>query len=145
MFTALRYPKGSMTFIDRSIINPEVKRDLADAISNDMAGNLKQSFNDNNSMSADFQRFTNRSDEDIVKLIKDKDSEATKKNTKQALDLSKEFCLAKRSWKCWRNLFWKSEREKLNSVLKSFYANVRKKDGSLYSKNSLTSLRYDLR
>ena len=51
-----------------------------------MAGNLKQGFNDS-SMSA----FTNRSDEDIVKIIKDKDSKATKKNTKQAFDLLKEF------------------------------------------------------
>ena len=46
-------------------------------------------------MKRDFQRFTNHSDEDMVKLIKDKDSEATKKNTKQALDLLKEFGLAK--------------------------------------------------
>ena len=79
-----------MTFIDRPIINPEVKRHFLDVISNDMAGNVKQSFNDKNNI-ADFQRFTNRSDEGI----KDKDSEATKKNTKQALDLLKEFCLAK--------------------------------------------------
>ena len=92
-------------------------------------------------MSADFQHFTNRSDEDIVTLIKDKDSEATKKNTKQALDLLKEFCLAKELENVEEIC---SEREKLNSVLKSFYANVRKKDGSLYSKNSLTSLRYGL-
>ena len=56
-----------------------------------MAGNLKQGFNNDSSMSAGFQRFTNRSDEDIVKIIKDKDSEATKKNTKQAFDLLKEF------------------------------------------------------
>ena len=66
-----------------------------------MAGNLKHSFNDNNNMSADFQPFANRSDEDIVKLIKDKDSEATKKNTKQALDLLKEFCSAK-NLKMWK-------------------------------------------
>ena len=58
-------------------------------------------------------RFTNRSDEDIVKLIKDKDSEATKKNTKQALDLLKEFCLAK-GHKNVKEIC--SESEKLNFV-----------------------------
>ena len=42
MFTALRDPEGNMTFIDRPIINPEVKRDFDDVISNDMAGNLKE-------------------------------------------------------------------------------------------------------
>ena len=36
------------------------------------------------------------------------------------------------------------EKSKLDGLLKSFYANVRKKDGSFHSENSLTSLRYSL-
>ena len=36
------------------------------------------------------------------------------------------------------------EKSKLDDLLKSFYANVRKKDGSFYSNNSLISLRYGL-
>ena len=51
MFNALRDLEGNMTFIDRSIVNPRVKRNLVDVISNDMAGNLKQSFNDNSNIS----------------------------------------------------------------------------------------------
>ena len=51
MLTALRDPEGNMTFIDRSIINPRVKRNFVDVISNDMVRNLKQSFNDNNNIS----------------------------------------------------------------------------------------------
>jgi hypothetical protein len=35
-----------------------------------------------------------------------------------------------------------SDKFKLNNPLKSFNANVRKNDGSLYSKNSLTSFRF---
>lgn len=34
--------------------------------------------------------------------------------------------------------------EKLNSVLRKFYAELRKKNGELYSKSSLMSIRYGL-
>ena len=84
-------------------------------------------------------RFTSRSEQDIAQLLEDKDSKS-KTSTKLAIDLLKQFCVTK-------GLAFEEqclEKSKLDGLLKSFYANVRKKDGSFYSKNSLTSLRYGL-
>ena len=81
------------------------------------------------------ERFASRSDEDIGQLLEEKDSQSTKTNTKLAINLLKQFCSTKRlgfEEQCF-------EKSKLDGLLKSFYANVRKKDGSFYSKNSLNS------
>lgn len=60
---------------------------------------------------------------------------------KQALHLLKEFYAAKGLKNVQEHCY---DKDKLNSTLKLFYENVRKKDGSLHSKNSLTSLPYGL-
>ena len=75
-------------------------------------------------------RFASHSDEDIAQLLQEKDNKSTKTNTKLAIDLLKAKGLGFEE-QCF-------EMSKLDGLLKSFYANVREKDGSFYSKNYIT-------
>ena len=65
----------------------------------------------------DASRFTSLSEENITQLLNDKDSENTKELTKH---------------------------HRLAAVLRKFYAEARKKDGQMWSKNSLCSIRFAL-
>ena len=76
------------------------------------------------------ERFASRSDEDIAQLLEKKDSKSTKTNTKLAIDLLKQLCSAKGlgfEEQCF-------EKSKLDDLLNSFHANVRKKDGLFTAK-----------
>ena len=87
-----------------------------------------------------FSRFSCRSDVDIDKLIEEKDSKSTKSSTKNAVKILREFCVEKGLQTEFENL----SKTELNDLLKSFYANARKKDGIFYSKNSINSIRYGI-
>ena len=65
----------------------------------------------------DASTFTSLSEENITQLLNDKDSENTKELTKH---------------------------HRLAAVLRKFYAEARKKDGQMWSKNSLCSIRFAL-
>ena len=87
-----------------------------------------------------FSRFSCRSDVDIDKLIEEKDSKSTKSSTKNAVKILREFCVEKGLQIEFENL----SKTELNDLLKSFYANARKKDRTFYSKNSINSIRYGI-
>ena len=63
-------------------------------------------------------------------LLEDKDAENTKLSTKAAKQIWKDFLLEK-------NVEEPSEKRDLALILKSFYVDARKKDGSSYSLGSL--------
>jgi len=85
-------------------------------------------------------RFASRTDEDIEKLLNEKESKSTKSATKQAVKIPREFCLEKGVSADFEGL----SKLELNQLLKQFYANARKQDGSFYTKNTLNSIRYGL-
>ena len=70
-------------------------------------------------------------------LLQDKDAENTKRSTKVAKHIWKDFLLEK-------NVEEPSEKRDLALILKSFYVDARKKDGSSYSLGSLKALRFAL-
>ena len=70
-------------------------------------------------------------------LLEDEDTENTKRSTKVAEQIWKDFLLEK-------NVEKPSEKRDLALILKSFYVDARKKDGSSYSLGSLKTLRFAL-
>ena len=76
------------------------------------------------------------SEENIAQLLNDKDSENTKKSTKQHRLIFESYLKEKNI----RNPTTAVEA----AVLRKFYAEARKKDGRMYSKNSLCSIRFSL-
>ena len=83
------------------------------------------------------ERFADLGEAEIKKLLEEKDSVNTKKATKASKAIFEEYIRE-------RKLHYPENSEELASVLKSFYAEVRKKDGSEYTKNSLCSIRFGL-
>ena len=86
------------------------------------------------------ERFASSTDHDIATMLEDKDSSSTKKATKQAIKVLREYCAEKRL----STQFEDKDKVELDNLLKQFYANARKKDGTMYSKNTMNSIRYGL-
>ena len=82
-------------------------------------------------------RFASSTQQEIEKLLEDKDSENTKRSTKVAKELFYEYLKEK-------NIQEPHDKKELAQVLKSFYVEARKKDGSFYSMGSLKTLRFGL-
>ena len=85
-------------------------------------------------------RFRSLSEENIAQLLNDKDthaSENTKKSTKQHRLIFESYLKEK-------NIRNPTTAVELVAVLRKFYAEARKKDGQMYSKNSLCSIRFSL-
>ena len=70
-------------------------------------------------------------------LLQDEDAENTKQSTKVAKQIWKDFLLEKK-------VDEPSKKRDLALILKSFYVDARKKDGSSYSLGSLKTLRFAL-
>ena len=86
------------------------------------------------------ERFASISENELCRLIEEKDSENTKRATMASVKVFNEYLQEK-------NLDEPHHDDKvtLANVLKRFYAEARKKsDGSMYSKSSMTSLRFGL-
>ena len=69
------------------------------------------------------------------KLLEDKDLENTKRSTKVAKELFYEYLKEK-------NIQEPHDKKELAQVLKSFYVEARKRDGSFYSMESLKTSRF---
>ena len=78
-------------------------------------------------------RFASSTQQEIQKLLEDKDSENTKRSTKAVKELFYEYLKEK-------NIQEPHDKKELAKVLKSFYVEARKKDGSFYSMASLKTL-----
>jgi hypothetical protein len=76
-------------------------------------------------------RFGSSTEEDLDRLLENKDAYNTKKATKSALTCSTHFMLA-----TGRDLNFQTP-EALHEVLMVFYADARKKDGSHYKLSAL--------
>ena len=86
------------------------------------------------------ERFTSNTDHDIATMLEDKDSSSTKRATKQAIKVLREYCAEKGLPIQFEN----SNEVELDNLLKQFYVNARKKDGTMYCKNTMNSIRYGL-
>ena len=86
------------------------------------------------------ERFASNTDHDIATMLEDKDSSSTKKATKQAIKVLREYCAEKGL----STQLEDNDKVELDNLLKQFYANARKKDGTMYSKNTINSIRYGL-
>ena len=89
------------------------------------------------------ERFPRNTDQHIATMLEDKDSSSTKKastkkSTKQANNVLREYCAEKGL----STQFEDNNKVELDNLLKQFYANARKKDGTMYSKNTINSIRY---
>ena len=82
-------------------------------------------------------RFRSLREENIAQLLNDKDSENTKKSMKQHRLIVESYLKEK-------NIRNPPTAMELPAVLHKFYAEARKKDGQMYSKNSLCSIRFSL-
>ena len=82
-------------------------------------------------------RFRSLSEENIAQLLNDKDSENTKKSTKQHRLIFESYLEVK-------NIRNATTAVELAAVLRKFYAEAREKDGHMYSKNSVCSIRFSL-
>ena len=80
-------------------------------------------------------RFRSLSEENIAQLLNDKDSENTKKSTKQHRLIFESYLKEK-------NIRNPTTAVELAAVLRKFYAEARRMDGQMYSKNSLCSFRF---
>ena len=82
-------------------------------------------------------RFRSLSEENIAQLLNDKDSENTKKSTKQHRLIFESHLKEK-------NIRNPTTAVELAAVLRKFYAEAKEKDGQMYSKNCLCSIRFSL-
>lgn len=82
-------------------------------------------------------RFKSLAEEEIAELLDDKDSKNTQKSTKACRLVFEAFLQEK-------SIQSPYTAKELATVLPSFYVEVRKKDGQLYTKSSLTALRFGL-
>ncbi|CAB4003505.1 Hypothetical predicted protein, partial [Paramuricea clavata] len=73
------------------------------------------------------ERFASKNDVDIESMLADKDSKSTKKATKQAVKILREYCAEKELPTEFENI----NKVELDNLLRHFYANARKKDGTL--------------
>ena len=82
------------------------------------------------------ERFASKTDVDIESTLADKE---TKNATKQAVRILREYCAEKELPTEFENI----NKVELDNLLKHFYANARKKDGTLYSKSTM-KYQYDM-
>lgn len=82
-------------------------------------------------------RFKSLAEEEISELLNDKDSKSTQKSTKACRLVFEAFLQEK-------GIQSPCTAKELATVLPSFYVEVRKKDGQLYTKSTLTALRFGL-
>ena len=86
------------------------------------------------------ERFASVSEDELCRLIEEKDSKNTKRATKASVKVFNEYLQEKNLDEPYHD-----NKVTLANVLKRFYAKARKKsDGSPYSKSSMTSLRFGL-
>ena len=83
-------------------------------------------------------RFASLTASDIDDLVESKDSVSTKKATRAAVDLFRKYLVNKNM----QEDFLSSSNEELNDILEKFYVEVRKIDGTDYSKSSLVAFRF---
>ena len=79
---------------------------------------------------SEMARFRSLSEENIAQLLNDKDSENSKKSTKQHRLIFESYLKEK-------NIRNPTTAVELAAVLQKFYAKASKKDGQMYAKNSL--------
>ena len=84
-----------------------------------------------------FSRFPSLNDEEISTLLSEKDSKSTKRATKLFKSIFEEY-LQEKQKQCPTNAV------ELAAILKLFYTEARKQNGKLYSKSSLSALRFGL-
>ena len=82
-------------------------------------------------------RFATLSEEDLNLLLDDKDAKSTKRAKKSALKVFHQYLKEKKADE-------PQTKDTLANVLKMFYAEARKADGTSYSKSTLSSLRFGL-
>ena len=85
-------------------------------------------------------RFAKSSEDEIQKLLLGKKSENTLKATKTAVKVFRDYL----SEKGLDINFERQNKIQLNSVLRKFYVEARKKDGDFYKKSALTSIRFGI-
>ena len=84
--------------------------------------------------------FPSISDEDIASLVDNKDSTNTKKATKLAVHVFEQYMKAKNI--CCN--FESVTPTELNNLLRRFWVEARKQNGEMYTKSSLTTIRFGL-
>jgi hypothetical protein len=84
-----------------------------------------------------YSRFASLNESELSKLLADKDSESTKKATKGCKAMFDEYLRQK-------NVEYPQDAVQLAAILKQFYAETRKQDGSQYQKSSLSAIRFGL-
>lgn len=85
-------------------------------------------------------RFGDSSEEEIQRLLEDKSTNNTKKATKTAVKIFRDYLREKGL----DTGFEDFEKSVLNNVLKRFYVEARKRDGDFYKKSALSSIRFAL-
>ncbi|KAK3706233.1 hypothetical protein QZH41_010932 [Actinostola sp. cb2023] len=85
-------------------------------------------------------RFGDSSEEEIQRLLEDKNTANTKKATKTAVNIFREYLREKGL----ETNFEDFDKEFLNNVLRKFYVEARKRDGDFYKKSALSSIRFAL-
>ncbi|XP_069130346.1 uncharacterized protein [Argopecten irradians] len=88
-----------------------------------------------------FDRFTELDESDLKRLLEKKDSESTKKIVKASVAVLQNYLEAK--GKRLQEIETASD-EECDDILRKFYAETRKEDGTRYAKKSLVSLRYGI-
>ena len=86
------------------------------------------------------ERFQTRTEEEVEELRHDKISKSTNEATDNAVRTLRDFCKEQNLDKSFEEL----SKTDLSFLLRKFYTSARKCDGSLYSKNSLTGIRYGI-
>ena len=85
-------------------------------------------------------RFSSVIEEDLKELLLAKDSKNTQNSTKVAFNVFESYLKEKKIEIDIENVGL----PKLNDILTKFYVEVRKQDGSLYSKATLNSIRFGI-
>jgi hypothetical protein len=85
-------------------------------------------------------RFGDSSEEEIQRLLEDKNTANTKKATKTAVNIFREYLREKGL----DTFFEDFDKDVLNNVLRKFYVEARKRDGDFYKKSALSSIRFAL-
>lgn len=88
----------------------------------------------------DLSRFGSSNEADLDRVLSEKDSDSTKRSTRQAVALLREYCVEKQMSSDVNEL----SKTELNQLLRSFYVDARKKDGQLYSMSSMRAIRSGL-
>ena len=89
----------------------------------------------------DDERFASLSSNQLQSILENRDSSNTKQVVEMAKRILNEYCVAKSL--IFEGLRTKTK-EEIAETLLSFYAEVRKKDGDVYSRSSMISIRFGL-